>query len=171
MNQACEGALARSAVPVLPAIGKLAPPARRPVPVVTTWRMNRPSVPAAPAVSNTTGAPARVLFSSVSQRPSGIAWHKGKVYVVDAFNNRVQVFSETGDLLEVLGSDDGALHYPYDIAFGPADEFLAYAAQLDKAGRIVGVDLGVSTAHTVVACDETGATLTRSPPGQVRLSH
>src|SRR4051812_6811176 len=30
-----------------------------------------------------------------------------------------------------------------------------------RSRRIVGVDLGVSTAHTIVVCDETGATLTR----------
>ena len=70
MNQACEGALANSAVPVLPAMGTDAS-ARRPVPEVTTSRMNLPSVAAASAVSTGWAGAARGLVSSVIQRP----WH------------------------------------------------------------------------------------------------
>lgn len=64
------------------------------------------------------------------QRPSGMVWHDGRIYVVDAFNNRIQVFSDSGEFQEVLGGDEGTLHYPYDIALGPAQELFVveYAA-------------------------------------------
>src|SRR5580698_9024728 len=44
MNHACEAASCNSAVPVLPAMGTLVAAARRPVPPVTTSRMNFASV-------------------------------------------------------------------------------------------------------------------------------
>lgn len=52
------------------------------------------------------------------QRPSGIVWHQGKIYVADAINNRIQAFSDMGEFLTVLGSNDKPLmlHYPYDLA-------------------------------------------------------
>src|ERR1051325_7464972 len=71
MNQACEGASASSAVPVLPATGTLAD-ARRPVPEVTTSRMNRPSVRAASTLRTDSGTEVRALVSSVIQRPCGM---------------------------------------------------------------------------------------------------
>jgi len=50
------------------------------------------------------------------QRPSGIVWFEHKLYIVDAFNNRIQMFSDEGEYLGVLNSDAGAaLYYPYDI--------------------------------------------------------
>ncbi len=51
------------------------------------------------------------------QRPSGMAWHNGEVYVVDAFNNRLQVFSEDGRFLRVVSLPDKSdpLQYPYDM--------------------------------------------------------
>ena len=72
MNQACDGASASSAVPVLPATATLAAP-RRPVPEVTTSRMKRPSVAAASGGRTTAGGVTRPLFSSASQRPCGMA--------------------------------------------------------------------------------------------------
>lgn len=78
------------------------------------------------------------------QRPSGMLWHEGKIYVVDAFNNRIQVFSEMGELLEVVGEADGGLNYPYDIALGPAGELFVveYAAgrvsKFDLRGKLLG---------------------------------
>jgi len=39
------------------------------------------------------------------QRPSGLVWHDGKVYAADAFNNRIQVFTDDGKFLKVLDSD------------------------------------------------------------------
>lgn len=55
------------------------------------------------------------------QRPSGMAWHEDQLYIVDAFNDRIQVFDGQGHFLKVLGMQDetSRLHYPYDIALGP----------------------------------------------------
>lgn len=80
------------------------------------------------------------------QRPSGIVWRDKKLYVVDAFNNRIQVFSEEGKFLEVLGSGDakGDLNYPYDIATNAAGELVVveYGAgrvsQFDLTGKLLG---------------------------------
>jgi iron(III) transport system ATP-binding protein len=54
------------------------------------------------------------------QRPSGILWRDHRLYIVDAFNNRLQVFHEDGRLV-ALGPEQFAaeLHYPYDIAACP----------------------------------------------------
>jgi iron(III) transport system ATP-binding protein len=73
------------------------------------------------------------------QRPSGMLWHAGKIYIVDAFNNRIQVFSEAGEFLEVLGGAEGNLNYPYDIAMSAQEELFVveYAA-----GRVSKFDLG-----------------------------
>ena len=59
------------------------------------------------------------------QRPSGIVWVDGKVYVSDAFNNRIQVFTETGEFIEILSAGDAPLqlHFPYDIAVAPDQSF------------------------------------------------
>ncbi|MHC4877147.1 MAG: NHL repeat-containing protein [Planctomycetota bacterium] len=52
------------------------------------------------------------------QRPSGIAWQDGFLYVVDAINNRVQVFRDSGEFVRIAGAPDGrpAVQYPYDLA-------------------------------------------------------
>src|ERR1035438_5338006 len=73
MNQACEGASASSAVPVLPAIGTPDAAARRPVPETTASRMNRARVPAAEGSKTGRCSAVRTLFSSVIQRPCGMA--------------------------------------------------------------------------------------------------
>ena len=51
------------------------------------------------------------------QRPSGMSWQNGEVYVVDAFNNRIQVFSDDGKFLRVvtLPEKSAPLEYPYDM--------------------------------------------------------
>lgn len=58
------------------------------------------------------------------QRPSGMAWHEDQLYIVDAFNDRIQVFDGQGHFLKVLGMQDetSRLHYPYDIALGPGGD-------------------------------------------------
>ncbi|MEE3284776.1 MAG: hypothetical protein VX311_09360 [Planctomycetota bacterium] len=58
------------------------------------------------------------------QRPSGMAWHEDQLYIVDAFNDRIQVFDGQGHFLKVLGTQDetSRLHYPYDIALGPGKD-------------------------------------------------
>jgi iron(III) transport system ATP-binding protein len=80
------------------------------------------------------------------QRPSGIAWFDGRVYVVDAFNNRVQVFDEDGKLVAILGTSDriSELHYPYDISVTNQGELFVveYGAgrvsKFDRSGKLLG---------------------------------
>jgi DNA-binding beta-propeller fold protein YncE len=51
------------------------------------------------------------------QRPSGMIWQDGEIFAVDAFNNRIQVFSDEGKFLRVitLPEKSAPLEYPYDI--------------------------------------------------------
>lgn len=53
------------------------------------------------------------------QRPSGIVWLDGTLYVVDAFNSRVHVFADSGEYRGLLGTTGVGLHYPYDMSLGP----------------------------------------------------
>ncbi len=55
------------------------------------------------------------------QRPMGLVWHEGRLYVADAINNRIQVFSDTGQFEGIIGGTEttGDLFYPYDITQGP----------------------------------------------------
>ena len=54
------------------------------------------------------------------QRPSGMVWHDGKVYVADAINNRIQVYTDTGTFVGALGGEAQplGLEFPYDITLG-----------------------------------------------------
>lgn len=74
------------------------------------------------------------------QRPSGLAWHAGRVYAADAFNNRLQVFCDDGRFEGVL--DDPAhpldLRFPYDLSLGP--EGALYVIEYG-AGRLTKVAL------------------------------
>lgn len=58
------------------------------------------------------------------QRPSGMAWRDGILYVADAVNNRVHLFKDSGEVVGILGAGaDGksapGLDLPYDLAFAP----------------------------------------------------
>ncbi len=79
------------------------------------------------------------------QRPSGMAWHDGTLYVADAINNRIQMFSSDGKFLGVLGGEHPpALAYPYDIVLGdgPSLYVIEYGAgrltRLALDGRVLG---------------------------------
>ena len=93
------------------------------------------------------------------QRPSGVAWSNGKVYVADATNNRVQVYHDDGRFIGVLGaSDAGAttrpgspspatgprMHFPYDLRFAKDGSLYVIeygAARLTKfspEGKVLG---------------------------------
>jgi len=54
------------------------------------------------------------------QRPSGIAWSEGRVFVADAINNRVLVFTDAGRFLTRLGGAEQPLSFnlPYGITLG-----------------------------------------------------
>jgi ABC-type multidrug transport system ATPase subunit/DNA-binding beta-propeller fold protein YncE len=74
------------------------------------------------------------------QRPSGLVWRDGKIYAADAFNNRIQVFTDGGIFLKILDSDGQPLklQLPYDLKLG-ADDTL-YAIEYG-AGRVTRFDL------------------------------
>jgi len=58
------------------------------------------------------------------QRPSGIVWRDGRLYIADAFNNRIFVCNERGEPAALpAGAFVADLHYPYDIAASPTGEF------------------------------------------------
>ncbi|WP_197440064.1 ATP-binding cassette domain-containing protein [Calycomorphotria hydatis] len=77
------------------------------------------------------------------QRPSGIIWRDGKLYVADAFNSRIQVFSDDGDYLGTLDSPDGhELRYPYELRNGPDN--LIYVIEY-AAGRVSLLDIDGGT--------------------------
>ncbi|MBI1346923.1 hypothetical protein GC163_11615 [bacterium] len=58
------------------------------------------------------------------QRPSGIVWQDGRLYIADAFNNRIHVVDEQGQPVPLDPQAFAAdLHYPYDIALGPQGHF------------------------------------------------
>ena len=80
------------------------------------------------------------------QRPSGIVWCDHELFVVDAFNNRIQVFGEEGKLIAILGDSDkiAEVHYPYDITVdAQGDLFVVeYGAgrvsKFSRKGRLLG---------------------------------
>ncbi len=78
------------------------------------------------------------------QRPSGMAVVAGKLYVADALNGRIQVFSTEGEHLTVLGGEDPpTLDLPYDLAAAGGRLYVVeYGAgrltALTRSGRVVG---------------------------------
>lgn len=55
------------------------------------------------------------------QRPSGLTWLAGKIYITDAVNNRVLIYTDAGQYLGVLGAPGQPsidFDLPYDIAAG-----------------------------------------------------
>ena len=90
------------------------------------------------------------------QRPMGVVWHDGLLYVADAINNRIQTFHDDGQFVGVLGSeaDRPRLHYPYDLAGGPnGDDLFAIEYGGNQVTRLSlqGESLGTfgSTGHGV----------------------
>jgi iron(III) transport system ATP-binding protein len=78
-------------------------------------------------------------------RPSGIVWHDHKIYVVDAFNNRIQYFTDDGKYLGIFGnSSDAGLYYPYDLIRGVTGDFyvVEYGAgrvsKFSSEGQLIG---------------------------------
>jgi ABC-type multidrug transport system ATPase subunit len=74
------------------------------------------------------------------QRPSGMVWHRGNLYVADSINNRIQVFSDRGEFIRVLGASSQflSLNFPYDMALGPDNAL--YVVEYG-AGRVTKIDL------------------------------
>jgi sugar lactone lactonase YvrE len=54
------------------------------------------------------------------QRPSGLTWLDHKIFVTDAINHRVLIFTDVGKFLGNLGDPQPpAFNLPYDVALGP----------------------------------------------------
>src|SRR5262249_23759396 len=71
--------------------------------------------------------------------------YDGKLFIVDAFNNRIQVFTREGEFVGVLADDpQAALYYPYDITVTPQGEFYVVeygggrVSKLDQHGKLLG---------------------------------
>jgi DNA-binding beta-propeller fold protein YncE len=75
------------------------------------------------------------------QRPSGIVWQGGRIIVADAINHRIQVFSDAGEFVAILG-EGLSLDFPYGIALreAPGDGSVLYVIEYG-AGRISSVAL------------------------------
>jgi DNA-binding beta-propeller fold protein YncE len=72
----------------------------------------------------------------------------GLLYVADACNHRIQVFSRDGDLVRMWGepgSEPGQLSYPYDLAFGKAGELYVIEYENHRVQKFTadGQSLGV----------------------------
>jgi DNA-binding beta-propeller fold protein YncE len=80
------------------------------------------------------------------QRPSGFVWRDGRIYVADAINARIQVFSDTGEFIEILEppGQKANMQIPYDITSGRNGEFYVIeyggcrVTRLDREGRVLG---------------------------------
>ena len=75
------------------------------------------------------------------QRPSGLAWHNAKIYVADAINNRVLLFTDAGQYIGLLGEPGKpiAFQLPYDIAFAPDGNLYVIEYGAGRLSRI-GID-------------------------------
>lgn len=79
------------------------------------------------------------------QRPSGVIWHADRLYVTDAFNNRLLRFQTNGELDAVLADAESVgLHYPYGLSLGPDETLFVVeygpgrVMQLDLSGKLLG---------------------------------
>jgi DNA-binding beta-propeller fold protein YncE len=81
------------------------------------------------------------------ERASGVVWHEGLLYIADSFNNRIQIFSDTGEFRAVFGAPGTKveLGYPYALALGPQSDLFvieystARVSRFDlKSGRLLG---------------------------------
>lgn len=91
-------------------------------------------------------------------RPSGIAWNDGKLYIADAFNNRLQVFNEQGELQETLPKKraDGKPEpfeflYPYDISMSRPGELCVVEYGSGRVSR-----WNLSTGELIGVLGQTG---------------
>lgn len=88
------------------------------------------------------------------QRPSGVVWRDGEILVADAFNNVIQVFSDSGDFIGILGAtpQGSGLHYPYDLGINARGEIFVVeygsnrVTHLSAKGEVLGRFGSVGTA-------------------------
>ena len=80
------------------------------------------------------------------QRPSGLAWHDGRVFIADSVNNRVHIYKDDGTYVGLLGDGKAALDFnlPYDITLAPDGAFYVIEYGAGRLSKIstAGVMLG-----------------------------
>jgi iron(III) transport system ATP-binding protein len=71
------------------------------------------------------------------ERASGIVWRDGLLYIADSFNNRVQIFTDTGEFLAVFGAPGAnvELGYPYALALGPDNDLFVIEYSTARVSR------------------------------------
>ena len=80
------------------------------------------------------------------QRPSGLAWHSGRVFIADSVNNRVHIYKDDGTYIGLLGEGKEPLDFnlPYDITLAPDGAFyvIEYGAgrlsKISTSGAMLG---------------------------------
>ena len=104
------------------------------------------------------------------QRPSGLVWHGGEVFVADAVNHRIQVFTDKGQFVRTLSGPEGRfqLRMPYDLSIDSKGDLYVceYGAgrvsRFTRAGQLVGRigkvgnDLGHLATPWGLACTSDG---------------
>ena len=71
------------------------------------------------------------------ERASGVVWRDGLLYVADAFNNRIQVFTDRGKFRRIIGLPESGvtLGYPYALALGPQDDLFVIEYSTARVSR------------------------------------
>jgi iron(III) transport system ATP-binding protein len=71
------------------------------------------------------------------ERASGVVWRDGLLYIADSFNNRIQVFSDTGEFRAIFGAPDAKveLGYPYALALGPQNDLFVIEYSTARVSR------------------------------------
>ncbi len=71
------------------------------------------------------------------QRASGVVWRDGLLFVADAFNNRIQVFTDTGKFRSIIGLPESGvtLGFPYALALGPQNDLFVIEYMTARVSR------------------------------------
>jgi DNA-binding beta-propeller fold protein YncE len=71
------------------------------------------------------------------QRASGVVWHDGLLYIADSFNNRVQLFTDTGTYQSIIGLPGSGvtLGFPYALALGPQNDLFVIEYMTARVSR------------------------------------
>ena len=71
------------------------------------------------------------------QRASGVVWRDGLLFIADAFNNRVQVFTDKGEFRSIIGLPESGvtLGFPYALALGPQNDLFVIEYMTARVSR------------------------------------
>ena len=98
------------------------------------------------------------------QRASGVVWHDGLLYMADSFNNRIQVFTDTGKFRSIIGLPESGvtLGYPYALALGPQNDLFVIEYMTARVSRF---DLKDCEAAWDASAPRDAARGSSRPPG------